>query len=313
MKKIGIRCFFLILLYFLLFHAKSCVQFASQGLLVWFQTMIPTLLPFMIVTSMMILLQVHRSFIRILEPFLYRIYHINGDSIYCVVFGFLCGFPMGARIVAQLYDQKYISKTEGQYLLSFCNNIGPIYFINIVFQGIRGGYHIAFLLGMYAIPILYGILMRYTLYRHMPITAHRDVTEIPRKSKLTLFLALDESIHSAFHSITTLGGYMIFFNLCTYIPICILGKMQQTNALPYLMNCVLEISSGVQNVLHSNIPWSMKEQIILVTVMFGGVSCIAQTISCIRTLNCSIFPYCVHKLIQSCFFYLYINMIYTLF
>lgn len=312
--------FYLILfgtfLYFMLFHAKDTVAYARQGLLVWFQTMIPTLLPFMILTSMSIQLKVHRSIVKVAVPVFQRIYQINTDGIYCIVFGFLCGFPMGARIVAQLQEKGYLSKEEGSYLLSFCNNIGPIYFTSIVLTGIRSSYHGAALLGMYGIPLLYGIVLRHTLYRHMHITTlppTGSTGEDSEKSQdSSLFLAMDDSITSALQGITMLGGYMIFFNLCTSIPTHILSHISNAESILLFVNCFLEISSGIQNVLSAQLPTTLQETMLLSMVMLGGISCLAQTISCIRNIKISVFPYCIHKILQSILFYLYMQIIYHL-
>ena len=39
---------------------------------------------------------------------------------------------MGARTIADFRDRQELSVTEGQYLLSFCNNLGPVYFLGFV-------------------------------------------------------------------------------------------------------------------------------------------------------------------------------------
>jgi len=298
----------------MLFHGESAVSFAKQGLMVWFQTMIPTLLPFMILTSLSIHLGIHRWIVKVVEPVFYRIFQVNTDSIYCILFGFLCGFPMGARIVAQLYEKKYISREESSYLLTFCNNIGPIYFTNIVLKGIRPRYQLGALAGMYGILLFYGILMRYTLYRKMIITQQKVPIETGiqknRSKNRCVFIALDDSINTSLNGIATLGGYMIFFNLCTVIPFYILPIISNNMGIYLFANCFLEISSGIQNVLLAQLPVTTKELILLTMVMFGGISCLAQTISCIRNLRISIIPYCIHKILQALTYYIYMMMLY---
>ena len=214
---------------------------------------------------------------------------------------------MGARIVAQIYKQHYISREEGSYLLSFCNNIGPIYFTGIALDGIRTQYHMPALLGMYSIPLLYGIVMRYTCYRNMNIT---PIYSQQLSENGSFFEILDDSINSALNGITMLGGYMVFFNLCTCIPVHLLHHFSCKKSVYLFCNCFLEISSGIQNLIASGLADISRETMLLCMVMFGGISCLAQTISCIRDMRLPVLPYCIHKMIQSILFYIYIKIIY---
>ena len=39
---------------------------------------------------------------------------------------------MGAKVTADLVREQHISKEEGTYLLGFCNNVSPSFFINYI-------------------------------------------------------------------------------------------------------------------------------------------------------------------------------------
>lgn len=307
------KTFYFILLSLLFFcmiiFPKVTVSFASKGLMIWFQTMIPTLLPFMILSSLLIQLGLHRTICRLVSPVLSPLFRVRSDCIYCIFFGFLCGFPMGAKIVSELYANSYISKKEASYLLSFCNNIGPIYFISIVLLGLSVENYMPFLFGMYGIPFFYGLLLRYTCYRNL----YRENTaslplSMPSPSSIKtgksepIFLLLDNSIISSLHAITRLGGYMIIFNLCTCIPYLFCKQF------PFLfstLNCIFEISSGIQHTLDTSLPDIQKSLIIFPALMFGGISCFAQTGSMIKDTGLSMISYFFHKIIQTSFCIIY--------
>ncbi len=310
-KKSLILFFLSILFFCMLIFPKMTVSFASKGLMIWFQTMIPTLLPFMILSSLLIQLGLHRTICRVVSPLLMPLFRLRPDCIYCIFFGFLCGFPMGAKIVSELYINSYISKKEAAYLLSFCNNIGPIYFISVVLLGLSIKNYMPFLFGMYGIPFLYGLVLRYTSYRNLyressgeilsklPATASYPVRT---EKKESMFLLLDNSIISSLNAITKLGGYMVIFNLCACIPYLF------CNQYPFLFstfNCLLEISSGIQYTLHISLPATHKLLIIFPTLMFGGISCFAQTSSMIKDTGLSMISYIFHKIIQTFFCIIY--------
>ena len=149
---------FLITAVILLFPA-DCLSFALKGLNLWFERMIPTLFPFMVLSGVIIRMDLTDAFVKMLNPILGGLFRIRPACVYGMLVGFLCGFPMGAHVAAQLYEQGQISKAEAAYLLSFCNNIGPVYFLSFVMSVLSLGKPAPFLFGMYGLPFLYGLLL----------------------------------------------------------------------------------------------------------------------------------------------------------
>lgn len=279
----------------LLFYPKLTLSYASTGLTLWFSKMIPTLLPFMILSSLLIKLQLHQTFIGFLAPVLRPIFRVNSSCLYAIVVGFCCGFPMGAKVVAELYLAHKITKSEAEFLLAFCNNIGPIYFISFVLFSLQITNYLPFLFGMYGIPLCYGILLRYGVYRkklHFPAQTERAADWQKGGS---FFRALDDSIMNSLNAITKLGGYMILFNLCNCIPVLLFS---QNTFLMSFINCMLEITSGIQYTLGQNLAYPYSYLIVFPLLLFGGISCFAQTASILRDTDLSQKKYCTHKLVQ---------------
>lgn len=277
----------------LLFPEKS-LYFACNGLNLWFQNMIPTLFPFMVLSGIMIRMNLTDSFVKLLKPILQSVFRVNSDCLYAIIIGFLCGFPMGANVSAQLYERKKITYKEAEFLLAFCNNIGPVYFISFALPAMGITRHITlFLFGMYGIPFLYGILLRYTLYRNAinPQTESKKGV-LPADSFLQ---ALDDSVMASLTSITKLGGYMIFFNLLNILPFLLI----KNRLLNSVISGILEITGGIR-ALSSSLPF-----LTLCLLPFGGFSCIAQTYSMIKGTGLSLKKYVIHKLILTAFSFVY--------
>lgn len=298
-KKI-LTAFFLLFTALILTHSDISLLFALNGLNLWFQKMIPTLVPFMILSGIMVRMNLTEDFSALLSPILRPIFSISKNGIYCIIMGFLCGFPMGAKVITELYGRGRIGKAEATYLLSFCNNIGPIYFMGFALPtiGITENLFV-YLFGMYGLPLLYGIFLRYTCFRgslsspdKQPIAANNQ------PANQGLLYHIDDAIMSALNSITALGGYMIFFNLLNLIPYVLLSKTKLQNILP-VINGILEISGGLGN-MKDTFPF-----LSLVLLPFGGLSCIAQTYSIIRHTDLSIQTYVIHKVILSAITALY--------
>lgn len=287
------------------FPAES-LSYSFIGLQLWFNRMIPTLLPFMILTGIMIRLNLTESFVRVLTPILKPLLSISPNGIYTLVIGFLCGFPMGAKVIADLLSRGKLSQEEAQFLLAFCNNIGPIYFMSFVLPVLGLQKRVPYVLGMYGLPFLYGILLRYTLYKNMNPVGKRApmmLSAAETKQTDTLLDALDDSIMSGLYGISKLGGYMVLFNLLNLIPQFFLyNKYLFGIHLCALINCLLEITSGISRM------GSSAPLVILLILPFGGFSCIAQTYSMIKDTGLSLKSYILHKLALSAITAVYYGM-----
>ena len=290
----------LYLIFLMLRYPALSLEYASTGLTLWFTKMVPTLLPFMILSGIMIRMNLTERFVGLLHPLLHRIYGTSRNGSYTIIMGFLCGFPMGARIVGELYEQHKLSREESALLLSFCNNIGPIYFLSYVVPTLgidRPGR--PFLL-MYGIPLLYGFLTR----KVSSCENHPEARSLQARQpgSCSLLAAIDASVLSGLTGIARLGGYMVFFNLLTIV----FQPFQHVNTnILNIYRCLLEITSGIDCSGRS------INYAILILLPFGGFSCIAQTYSMIRQTDLSLRPYVYHKTVQTavtaaCYLLLYL-------
>ncbi len=111
---------------------KEVFNGASEGLLLWFQILFPTLFPFLLITDLLMATGGIRMISKVLSVPFGILSRVSGEGTFAVVAGFLCGYPMGAKITADLIRNQSISVEEGTYLLSFCNNTSPIFIINFL-------------------------------------------------------------------------------------------------------------------------------------------------------------------------------------
>ena len=117
---------------FMLLSPQEVFDGAADGLLLWFQIIIPTLFPFMLISNLLIESGGIRLIARVTGRFFTRIFGTSPYGSYAVLTGFLCGYPMGAKSAADLVKREKISPEEGRYLLSFCNNTSPVFIMNFI-------------------------------------------------------------------------------------------------------------------------------------------------------------------------------------
>lgn len=292
-KKAVYTLLFLLLTACMLLYPKSSLSYALTGLTLWYDKMIPALLPFMILSNLIIGLHLTDSFVFLLKPLFGKLFCLNGHGIYAILVGFLCGFPMGAKVTADLYRRKLIQKDEAQCLLFFSNNIGPIYFTSFVMPMLPFQKTAALLFGMYGLPFLCGILLCHRVHSH----PHLCAAVLPEKRQEGLLDILDEAVMSALLSIAKLGGYMVLFSLLNILPAIFLEKgagfllipTGQDSVLSCAIGCLFEITSGISRTR------GRYPLLILSLLHFGGFSCIAQTYSMIKGTDLSLRQYILQK------------------
>lgn len=300
-----ITLLFLLLTGCILTNSAQSLAYARLGLELWFNKMIPSLLPFMILSGIMVRLNLTEKMAMAVYPAMNPLYRVRKNVCYCMLLGFLCGFPMGAKVTGELRERGLLTAREAQYLLAFCNNIGPVYFLSFALPLLGRKLVAPYLFGMYGIPLLYGLVLRHTAYRDMgmadsqasvPIQSRKGrhgrrellvCENSPREKSLWLktLEAAEQSVQASIQSIVMLGGYMILFNLMNLIPHVLLGRPLD------VLGPLLEITGGL-GMLQQRLPLFS-----LLALSFGGLSCIAQTYSCIRNTDLSLSGYILHKVV----------------
>ena len=276
--------FFVIMLIF----PQQTFEGASNGLLLWFQIILPTLLPFIILSNLLIHTNAVTYISTIVKPFVQRLFRVSDCGCYAIFVGFLCGYPMGAKVVADLIQTEKISQQEGQYLLSFCNNTSPMFIISfIVMQNLKNE---SLLLGtlviLYLAPLLCSLLFR----RFYKCQTRISSTSTSDNAFYFNFQIFDTCIMNGFETITKVGGYIILFS----IMFALVKQLPLMWLLP-----TLEISCGVSYINSLDIPLTTIYPYVLALTSFGGFCAIAQTNSMIQESKLSILPYIIQKLITA--------------
>lgn len=286
------------LLVFILCFSDMAKEYAFLGLSVWFEQMIPSLLPFMILSTMLVRLNLDEVLIKPVKGILKAVYRISDGGVYVLVMGFLCGFPMGAKTAVMEYEAGKITKKEAEFLLAFTNNIGPAYFLSFVYGNIYPPVPLwKGLLFIYALPLLYGIVLRCSVYRELPVgkqPSEKNVCGKAPASTASFLSVMDESINSGLSQIAMLGGYMIVCNLLVIIPKILFAS---NPCLCAFCHNLLEVSGGLLSIKNLRLSPDAAFACAHVSLAFTGLSCHLQTFHLLGHSGLSGQKYMLHKLI----------------
>lgn len=257
----------------LLFPAPA-LNGAKSGLLLWFQQVLPSLLPFLILSTLLLSTGLSDSIARRLAPFLSPVFRCSPSGCYAVVIGLLAGLPVGAKTIASLTETRRITKKEGEYLLPLCNNPSPLFILGFISVSVLNRPQLRY-------PILFIVTLSSLLAAMLlrPREPKKESAQLNRSSASERkpfsfsFLLLDSAIEQAFLILTRVGGYIILFS--------VLANLLAGLPLPPLFRgCVgafLEITTGSAALSGLSLPTPFLISLVTGFVTFGGLSTAAQT------------------------------------
>ena len=136
-------------------NPQEIMDAAKSAFILCASTLLPSLFPFMIASSVFIN-SVSAGSVRFLSPVFKFLFGISPGAAAALIPGMICGYPVGASCSCQLYQNNVISKSEAESLIAFSNNSGPLFVIGAVGTGILGDARTGMLL--YAIHIISAII-----------------------------------------------------------------------------------------------------------------------------------------------------------
>ncbi len=316
LMKLSVIFFFICMLLF----PRVVLSGAGKGLLLWYTSVLPTLLPFIIVSGLLIRTQAVHLIVRVTGPLLRRLFCVSDYGTFAIVTGFLCGYPMGSKGIADLLKEGHITLPEAQYLLSFCNNASPIFIISfIVLQNLKNEtLLVPALVILLLSPILCSFLFR-RAYAGKRTSGHEMLPAreiVPAHERVPAHEAspasgslIDTCIMDSIEIIVKVGGYIMLFSIL----LSLAERMPfQSNIFCYMVLPSLEITNGVSMLCKSRLTEPVTFLLTMMCSSFGGFCAVAQTNCMLEGTSLSIRDYMTKKLITAmvtsllCMFYLHV-------
>jgi len=266
----------LLILFGLIAVPDTAFSAASQAALLWWSRVLPSLLPYLIASSLLLKSGVPARLPKRLAPVL------------LLPLGLLGGYPVGARLAGKLYRDGSLSRYDAQKTAAFCNLPNPVFLLSVVATGF---FHDP----KTALPLLLGVYGT-SLLALVPLSRIR-LSAAQRSEPPALSRDLPAAISDGMQAILNIGGCLVFAS--------VLGALLESTgffrlfgaAAPAVRACTLglfEMTSGVS--LLSSLPLSLPLRLALSAffLQFGGVSVLLQSAS---HLPLSLPRYCLVRLI----------------
>jgi len=311
-KKYFFTVLFLIFTLSLILFSESNLGAAKDGLSLWANSVLPTLFPFFIATELLCKTNLPEILGRALNKFMKPIFNVPGESAIAIIMGLISGYPVGAKVVCNLYENKICSKAEAERLIAFTNHSGPIFILGSVgvalLQDVRIG---KILLITHIISsLIVGFIFRFWKKSQVDLTFRNynsESKDLVRVSNLGEILG--DAIKKSISTILQIGGFVVLFSVI----ISILSSLKILTGIANLLtnfgfsydvslsilSGIIEMTNGLQ--VASNFYSSLPTASILTCSFLlgiGGISVLLQVFSIISKYKISIKPYIYGKLLQ---------------
>ncbi|MCL2342171.1 MAG: hypothetical protein FWC53_03910 [Firmicutes bacterium] len=116
--------------------SKDNLHYAKNGLLLWANSVVPSLLPFFIAANLLSYTEVIPLLGKLLNKFMRPLFNVPGEGAFAFIMGIVSGYPAGAGIVSDFKKQGVCTAAECERLISFTNNSGPLFIVGTVGSGL---------------------------------------------------------------------------------------------------------------------------------------------------------------------------------
>ena len=268
MKNFLLRIFLYLTLVVLLFFPSYCADGVLLGIKLFINSLLPAILPFIIFSNFMIQHDYSWQIGRLFYPITHTLFGVSYYGSYAVIMGFLCGYPVGAKITSDLYLNGSITKAEADYILKFVNHASPSFIQGYVVLSLLNTpeYRFIAIILTYLPEVITGIIFRrHKSYKNIDISVSR--------LKYPINKILDDSLSNAILTVVKIGGYLIIF---TTIAGIIMKITFISDIFKVIIVALLEITSGTYYLSLLNISLPLRLLCIIAACILGGVSTFFQ-------------------------------------
>ncbi len=281
-KKIVSFSLLCVLFIFMITKTKESTECVLDALKLCLNSVIPSLFPFFVLSGLLVNLGFITLFGKILAPISKLLFKTSGKGAVVFIIGIICGYPTGAKVIADMCKEKSIKKCEAERLLAFCNNSGPLFIIGAVGTTMLKNHSLG--VALYVIhlmsAIFVGIIMR-------AFAKNEKATSVGDICTLNIGSAFAKSIESAVKSILNVCGYVVFFSI-----LCAMANN-------VFLISILEVTTGAKALITQG--FSEKITFVLLSAMlgFGGICVLLQVQSEAGKAGLSLKLYFLGKTLQA--------------
>ncbi len=264
----------------------------KNGLELYAINVLPALFPFFFFSKILTELNLGYDLGNILKKPLKKFYNAPNLSGYILAISMLSGYPVGAKLVSDCYQNNLITAAEAKKILSFTSTSGPLFIVGTVGIAMLGSKKAGFviLLCHYLATLINGLVFR---------GKKEKICENTIKPPIINYDSiLSNSMLSSITSVLLVGGYICIFNFVLDFLFDIKLIYIMANALTCIgvdarlsssfFASIIEITKGSLMFGVSGFPLRTTIPLVCFCISFGGICVTLQSLTFLS--RCKISP-----------------------
>jgi sporulation integral membrane protein YlbJ len=309
-------------------NPEESFQASLEGLKIWWEIVLPALLPFFIASELLMGLGVVHFMGALLEPVMKPVFRVPGVGAFAMAMGLASGYPIGAKITGNLRRDNLCSQIEAERLVSICNTADPLFMIGAVAVGM---FHLpqlgtAIAGAHYLSSLLLGLLMRYHGKKESSMEAHMlsPRENLLRKALRELYQArardgrvfgqlLADSVQDSINTLLLIGGCITMFSVIIRV-LTLYGILNVLNSIllfilrpiGFTREIITALTSGFFEItigteMTSKAAGTLTQRAIAASAIIGwsGLSVHAQVAAMVNGTDIRIVPYMVSRIVHA--------------
>ena len=249
----------------LIIHPQNTTDGIKNGFLLLGNNLIPSLFPFMVLSSFISGSGVAQMISKIFEKPFRFFFKTSGYGIIPFVLGCLGGYPVGAKTVCEFYEEGKISQNDAGRLIYWCINPSPAFLITAVgtflLNNAKSGLILYFSCLLSSVTV--GFFCRFISSNEMyPIESYQ------KNAKENLFV---KSVSKGSEGMLAICGWVLTF--------CVLASLCDALNFPYSLSCIIKSAGEVTTGCKNAISTGLSLPVVAGISGFGGFAVICQCAS----------------------------------
>lgn len=296
-----------LMIIYIVLNPKQCIGFTITGAKLFFNSVFPSLFPFLVIVNLIIAFGGIEIYSRVLGTILCRPLGLPKECSLVLLVSVFCGYPLGARYAAELYEQNLIDHRTLERLLNIATNGSPLFIIGSVGTAMLGHPYLGYIL------IISNILSCIAMGLILPGRYKWKVTKPVVKSashvSVNFGIALKNALEDAVKTCISIGSFVVIFSVLIniiksngYFNIALIYVSKYTTlpieVLQSFTLGILEVTNGCNLIALSALSFNPKLIISSFLIAFSGLSITSQVYSLVYKHKVSINKYIILKVIQ---------------
>lgn len=307
-------------------YPEDAFESSVNGLRLWFDVVLPALLPFFVMAEIMMGLGVIHFIGVLLEPLMRPLFRIPGEGAFAAALGLAAGYPLGAKLAGNLSRARLCTDIEGERLVSLANTADPLFLVGAVAVGMFGlpGIGGPLAVSHYLAVFCVGFMMRFH-GKHEPIRAetNRHREPVLRRALDALYdarhddgrpigLLFGDAVRESLNGLLFIGGTIIMFSVLIRMltvagfmggvvsllqkPLAALGV--DDSLLHGMLIGIFEITNGAGAAANANASLLDRVTVASGVIAWSGLSVHAQVAAMLHGTNIRIAPYIISRAVH---------------